>query len=63
VCFEPADGRVEAGIYWRPELCAGDELRGPVIVEEFGSTVPVHPGFTARVDTFANLVITREKVK
>jgi N-methylhydantoinase A len=63
VCFEPADGRVEAGIYWRPELCAGDELRGPVIVEEFGSTVPVHPGFTVRVDTFANLVITREKVK
>src|SRR5450759_5358111 len=27
VCFEPADGRIDAGIYWRPELCAGDELR------------------------------------
>jgi N-methylhydantoinase A len=63
VCFEPADGRVDTGIYWRPDLCAGDELKGPVIVEEFGSTVPVHPGFSVRVDTFGNLVITRESVK
>jgi N-methylhydantoinase A len=29
-------------------------------VEEFGSTVPVHPGFTVRVDAFGNLVITKE---
>lgn len=63
VCFEPADGRLDAGIYWRPDLCAGDELRGPVIVEEFGSTIPVHPGFTLRVDAFGNLVITREGAK
>ncbi len=32
---------------------------GPAVVEEFGSTVPVHPGFSARVDGFGNLVITR----
>jgi N-methylhydantoinase A len=63
VCFEPADGRVEAGVYWRPDLSAGDQLKGPVIIEEFGSTVPVHPGFTVRVDTFGNLVITREGAK
>ena len=63
VCFEPADGRVDAGIYWRPDLCASDELKGPVIVEEFGSTVPVHPGFSVRVDAFGNLVITREDPK
>jgi len=63
VCFEPADGRPDAGIYWRPDLCAGDELRGPAVVEEFGSTVPVHPGFTLRVDAFGNLVITKEGAK
>ena len=63
VCFEPADGRVEAGIYWRPDLCAGDMLKGPVVVEEFGATIPVHPGFTLRVDAFGNLVITREGAK
>ena len=63
VCFEPAQGYVEAGIYWRPDLCAGDELNGPVIIEEFGSTVPVHRGFTVRVDRYGNLVITREGAK
>ncbi|MGH8964704.1 MAG: hypothetical protein ACRDXB_05160 [Actinomycetes bacterium] len=35
-------------------------LSGPVIVEEYGSTVPVHPGFHAEVDRFRNLVIRRE---
>jgi N-methylhydantoinase A len=63
VCFEPAGGYVDAGIYWRPDLRGGDELTGPVIVEEFGSTVPVHPGFTVRVDAFGNLVITKEITK
>jgi N-methylhydantoinase A len=63
VCFEPSNGYVKVGIYWRPDLCAGDELRGPVIVEEFGSTVPVHPGFTVRVDAYGNLVITKESAK
>ena len=33
---------------------------GPAIVEEFGSTVPVHPGFAVRVDAFGNLVVTKE---
>jgi N-methylhydantoinase A len=63
VCFEPAGGYVDAGIYWRPDLRGGDELTGPVIVEEFGSTVPVHPGFTVRVDALGNLVITKESEK
>jgi N-methylhydantoinase A len=63
VCFDPAEGYVETGVYWRPDLRAGDEVSGPVIVEEFGSTVPVHPGFTVRVDAYGNLVITKESAK
>ncbi|HEX8970435.1 hydantoinase/oxoprolinase family protein [Oryzihumus sp.] len=63
VCFDPADGYVDAGIYWRADLRSGDEIAGPVIVEEFGSTVPVHPGFTVRVDAYGNLVITKESAK
>jgi len=59
----PADGYVDTGIYWRSDLLAGDELSGPVIVEEYGSTVPVHPGFIVRVDAYGNLVITRESAK
>ena len=53
-------GFVATDVYWRPDLRAGDTFSGPAIVEEFGSTVPVHPGFTVRVDAFGNLVVTKE---
>jgi N-methylhydantoinase A len=29
------------------------------VLEEFSSTVPLHPGFTARVDDHGNLVVRR----
>ena len=60
VCFDAEVGYVETDVYWRPDLRTGDTLSGPAIVEEFGSTVPVHPGFTVRVDAIGNLVITKE---
>ena len=60
VCFDADAGYVTTDVYWRPDLRAGDTFSGPAIVEEFGSTVPVHPGFTVRVDAFGNLVITKE---
>jgi N-methylhydantoinase A len=41
----------------RGSLRAGDTVVGPAIVEEFGSTIPIHPGFLARVDGFGNLVV------
>jgi N-methylhydantoinase A len=53
------DDWVDADLFDRRLLGAGDELEGPAVVEEFSSTVPVHPGFTARVDDFGNLVIRR----
>jgi N-methylhydantoinase A len=60
VCFDAGDGYVETAVHWRPDLRAGDRLNGPAIIEEFGSTVPVHPGFNLRVDDHGNLVITKE---
>ena len=60
VCFDAEAGYVDTDVYWRPDLRAGDTLSGPAIIEEFGSTVPVHPGFTVRVDAIGNLVITKE---
>jgi N-methylhydantoinase A len=60
VCFDAGHGYVATDVYWRPDLRAGDSFSGPAIVEEFGSTVPIHPGFTVRVDQFANLVVTKE---
>ena len=54
------DDWVETPVYDRARLGAGDVVDGPAVFEEFSSTVPLHPGFTARVDTFGNLVVTRQ---
>ncbi|QNN49884.1 hypothetical protein H9L10_01990 [Phycicoccus endophyticus] len=58
MCFDPDVGYVDTPVLWRPELRAGDRLVGPAVVEEFGSTVPVHPGVEMRVDPWGNLVLT-----
>ncbi|MEO5852751.1 MAG: hydantoinase/oxoprolinase family protein [Nocardioides sp.] len=60
VCFDAADGYLDTPLLWRPDLPAGFTVAGPAVIEEFGSTVPLHPGFTARVDDYRNLIVTRE---
>ena len=50
---------VETLIYWRPALGAGHQVTGPAVIEEYGATIPVHPGFAARVDGFGNLLVGR----
>jgi N-methylhydantoinase A len=49
---------LDTPILARDHLLAGDRVVGPAIIEEFGSTVPLHPGFVAEVDELANLVVT-----
>jgi N-methylhydantoinase A len=56
VCF---DDYVDSTIHQRDDLAPGDEIVGPAVIEEFGATVPVHPGFRVRVDAYGNLVVTR----
>jgi N-methylhydantoinase A len=58
VCFRREEGYRQAPVFWRPGLAAGDVLTGPAIIEEYGATVPVHPGFAARVDRLGNLLVT-----
>jgi N-methylhydantoinase A len=58
-CFDPDRGFVDTAIYRRDDLAPGDVVDGPAVVEEYGATVPLHPGFRARVDRFGNLVVTR----
>jgi len=53
------DGWSQATVYDRSRLEPGDVIDGPAVVEEFGSTVPVHPGYTARVDAYLDLVVSR----
>ncbi|HEU5082510.1 MAG TPA: hydantoinase/oxoprolinase family protein, partial [Acidimicrobiales bacterium] len=61
VCFDAADGYADTPVLWRPDLVPGAVVTGPAIIEEFGSTVPLHPGFTARVDDHLNLIVTRSE--
>ncbi len=61
VCFEAVDGYVDTPVYWRLDLAPGTTVEGPAIIEEFGSTVPLHPGFTARVDDYLNIIVTRSE--
>jgi N-methylhydantoinase A len=58
-CFDAADGYVETPVLWRPDLAAGSTITGPAIIEEFGSTVPLHPGFVARIDDRLNIIVTK----
>ncbi|MDN5894343.1 MAG: hydantoinase/oxoprolinase family protein [Nocardioides sp.] len=60
VCFDAAVGPVDTPVFWREDLVPGTTLSGPAIIEEFGSTVPLHPGFTARIDDYLNIIVTRE---
>jgi len=54
------DDWVDTPTYNRPDLAPGDVVSGPAIIEEFGSTVPVHPGFAVTVDAYGNLLLTKE---
>jgi len=54
------DDWLDTPTYNRPDLAPGDVVSGPAIIEEFGSTVPVHPGFAATVDSYGNLLLTKE---
>ena len=49
-----------AALYDRSKLLAGHRIVGPAVVQEFGSTVPIHPGFAATVDPFGNLIVQQD---
>ena len=60
MCFDAADGYLATPIHWRPDLSAGQVVVGPAVIEEYGATVPLHPGFTLTVDELGNLVVRKE---
>jgi len=62
VFFDHESGWSDTPVYWRADLAPGDVVSGPAVVEEFGSTVPVHPGFRATVDRFGNLLVEKDDV-
>jgi N-methylhydantoinase A len=51
-------GYVESAVVGRAGLRPGDSVAGPAAVESADSTVLVHPGWVATVDSASNLVIS-----
>jgi N-methylhydantoinase A len=52
--------RHQARSIWRQELGAGDELDGPLVVQEYSGTTWVPPGWVLSVDAHGCLHLTRE---
>jgi N-methylhydantoinase A len=59
VYFGEADGFVDTPVYDRYAFPAGVGFDGPAIVEEYDSTLVVHPGFAAETDVHGNLFVRR----
>jgi N-methylhydantoinase A len=55
------DAATETTLYERDKLPIGSMLEGPAIVEQFDSTIVVPTGWTARVDGYRNLILSRER--
>jgi N-methylhydantoinase A len=53
------DDTADTPIHQRRFLDPGTVVEGPAIIEEYGSTIPVHPGFTATVDEYGNVEVRR----
>lgn len=49
------DGWVDTSIYLRDEMPSGTTIAGPAIVQEYGSTVVIPPGWQARVDDLGDI--------
>ncbi len=60
VYFSERNGFVDCPIYDRYTLASGNIVDGPAIVEEIDSTTVIHPGYRGAVDTYGNLILTRE---
>jgi N-methylhydantoinase A len=56
--FLEAGGFVDTVVYDRARLAVGEQLAGPAVVEEEGSTLVVGPGATVRVASSGNLILT-----
>lgn len=59
VCFRPVEGYLPTPVYDRYRLLSGARIEGPAVIEEFDSTLLIHPGYHGKVDDFGSLHILR----
>ena len=53
-------GWVDCPIYDRPSLAVDQQVAGPAIIEEYGSTVVVPRGWSLKADAYGNLILTAQ---
>jgi N-methylhydantoinase A len=51
---------MQASVYAREKLRAGNCMAGPAIVTEYSATTLIPPGWQARVDEFGSLILTQK---
>lgn len=55
------EGAIDTPIYDRADLKAGQEIRGPAVIDQFDSTTVLYPGDRLKVDQVLNLMIALSK--
>lgn len=58
VYFEESQTFLDAKIFEREKLLAGNVIDGPAIIEESNSTTLIHPGTAGKVDSYGAILIT-----
>ena len=48
---------METPVFWGEKLAAGNQVSGPAIIQVPDTTIVVHPGQTARIDPYGNVLI------
>ena len=61
--FWTAGGWFKCPIYARDNLAVDQQITGPAIIEEYGSTVVVPGNWTVQADTYGNLVLQRQQTE
>ena len=56
-------GWIDSPLYERTELVAGQTIRGPAIIQEYGSTVVVPGGWSCVTDRYRNLILTARETQ
>jgi N-methylhydantoinase A len=54
-----ATGWIDVPLFRRAELALDQHISGPAIVEEYGSTIVMPPGWSLRTDRYRNLVLLK----
>jgi len=55
--FWRATGWVDVPLYRRSELALDQRITGPAIIEEYGSTIVMPPGWSLHTDRYRNLIL------